>query len=484
LLAIAASLLGLAVSWLLSLHHVGLGVGAHLCPDSAASGCSAVLSSKYAAPFGIPLAYAGVLFHTFALASSLAVLRGSAPWRRVALIWAWVGVLASAALVTLQLTLIRSTCPYCITSAIASLLLLFGVWLAGPRPRAARRGVATTLTSLVLLALSMGALASIATGGSGGGEDLLARFEDRDIRLADMIRDVPEVTESLARSSYEARAAYIRRKLGGLALEADARKLGLTGSQYIAREVDDYINRQELPRIEQTASELSPDDPARRDKIIQTMRSEARDARLEALVDQSLAHYRTQVFLKPPVGRAVSLDPALTDAVHREGPADAPLQLVVFSDLQCPICAHLDETLAALRMKFGDQLAITYRHFPLRNHDQAEPAAVLAECLADTRGAEGFQLLKRTLYARIRSGNDLTPDTLRQDAQSAGLSPDQIDACLSNPDLLARVRKSAQQARDLKFDGAPTLILNNHVLGDAQDEETLEKRLRQELQNQ
>lgn len=481
LLAVAGSVLGLAVSWLLSLHHAGIGAGGRICLDTAHSGCSAVLSSHYAIVLNVPLANLGVLYHTLALASGLATMWGSAPWRRFALVWAWLGVLGSAALILIQLLAIRATCPFCITSGLGCLLFLFGIWLTGPRYRGAGRPVATTLTALILLALAAGALLSLR---SAAQEDLLlARFEDRDIRLSDMARDVPEITEGLARSAYEARSAYIRRKLGGLALEAEGHKAGLTGKQYIAREVDDYVNRQELPRIEKTAAELSPDDTARREKIIQTMLAETREARLESLVDQALQHYRTQVLLKPPVGRSVTLDPQLTDALHREGPANAPLQLVVFSDLQCPICARLDEILASLRMKFGDQLAITFRHFPLRDHDQAEPAAVLAECVADARGPDGFQLFKRTLYTRVRAGGDLNAETLRQDAQSAGLTTDQISACQADETLLARVRKSAQEARDLKIDGAPTLILNNRVLGDFQDEETLEKRLSDALAN-
>lgn len=487
LLAISAALVGLVASWLLSLQHLSLGGfslgGVTFCANTAASGCSSVLSSKYASILGIPLAYAGVLYHSVALAACLAALRGNSAARRTALVWALAGAVASAVFVALQFLVIHASCPLCLTSAAACLLQLLGLSLTSARSFRPSRALAAFLTALLLVGLPLGALASLhVSSARRAGDTVLARFEDRDIRLSDMARDLPDVIEGLERATYEARLAYVRRKLGGLALEAEGRKVGLTGKQYIAREVDDYINRQELPRIEATASEMSPGDNIRREKIIQTMLAEARDARLEAVVDQALQHYRTATLLAPPAGRVVELDPTFATPAHRDGPADAPLQLVVFSDLQCPLCAEMDQTLGKLRMKFGDKLAVTFRHFPLASHDQAENAAVLSEAVADALGPNGFQLFKRGVFARVRDGESLTPELLTREAQSAGLEPAKATDALGDQDLIARVRKSADEARKLRFDGSPVLILNTRVLGNLQDEPSLENRLNTELQ--
>lgn len=67
------------------------------------------------------------------------------------------------------------------------------------------------------------------------------------------------------------------------------------------------------------------------------------------------------------------------------GDSLAPVQLVEFSDLECPACRQFHErTLPALREKFGSAVAVSFVHLPLRRiHRFADQAAHAAECAAD-----------------------------------------------------------------------------------------------------
>jgi protein-disulfide isomerase len=68
---------------------------------------------------------------------------------------------------------------------------------------------------------------------------------------------------------------------------------------------------------------------------------------------------------------------------HRLGAGSAPVTLVVFSDFQCPYCRRFATYLPALRTRFGDNLAIIFRHFPLQYHVLAKVAANAAECAGE-----------------------------------------------------------------------------------------------------
>src|SRR5215207_6305337 len=79
-------------------------------------GCDLVLSSQWATTLGMPTAFWGFLTYT-ALAAIAYVQRVDRHWQ-----YAWTvslfGVLFSAYLTTISLTVLGATCPYCLTSLV------------------------------------------------------------------------------------------------------------------------------------------------------------------------------------------------------------------------------------------------------------------------------------------------------------------------------------------------------------------------------
>jgi len=67
---------------------------------------------------------------------------------------------------------------------------------------------------------------------------------------------------------------------------------------------------------------------------------------------------------------------------HRLGPANAPVQIVVYSDFQCVFAANWCRSCNS-QAEFPNEVTIVYRHFPLTAHPRAFPAAVAAECAAE-----------------------------------------------------------------------------------------------------
>lgn len=53
--------------------------------------------------------------------------------------------------------------------------------------------------------------------------------------------------------------------------------------------------------------------------------------------------------------------------------------LVEYSDFQCPACAYFYLQVKQLQTEFGGDLGFVYRHFPLSQHQYAEPAAIASE---------------------------------------------------------------------------------------------------------
>ncbi len=63
-----------------------------------------------------------------------------------------------------------------------------------------------------------------------------------------------------------------------------------------------------------------------------------------------------------------------------EGPADAWVTIVTFSDFECVFCGSVQTTLATVLPEFGPDVRLVFKHFPLSIHRHARHAAVAAGC--------------------------------------------------------------------------------------------------------
>ena len=61
-----------------------------------------------------------------------------------------------------------------------------------------------------------------------------------------------------------------------------------------------------------------------------------------------------------------------------KGPASAPVTITVFSDFECAYCARLPKILDEVAAEYPDEVRITFKHYPLRSHEFAIPAAQAA----------------------------------------------------------------------------------------------------------
>jgi protein-disulfide isomerase len=115
------------------------------------------------------------------------------------------------------------------------------------------------------------------------------------------------------------------------------------------------------------------------------------------------------------------------------GAANAPVTLVVFTDLQCPFCARAHASLIELERRYGTaRLRVVIKHVPLAGHQGAIPAARVAQAVLALAGrGRFFQYLDRAFahQERIAAGEalllaaelGLDPRPLAQRADSAAI---------------------------------------------------------------
>ncbi len=104
------------------------GDGSVNCIVGASGDCNIVLQSIYSKVLGIPLAYLGLLYYTTILiiVLNLHKKRDIRLWHLLQGIIAF-GFLTSLYLIYLQLGILYTVCPYCMLSAVMSIVMFSGV---------------------------------------------------------------------------------------------------------------------------------------------------------------------------------------------------------------------------------------------------------------------------------------------------------------------------------------------------------------------
>ncbi|MFT3773628.1 MAG: thioredoxin domain-containing protein [Minicystis sp.] len=147
------------------------------------------------------------------------------------------------------------------------------------------------------------------------------------------------------------------------------------------------------------------------------------------------------------------------------GSADALVTLVEFTDYQCPFCFRADDTVRALRDKYGADLRVVLKHEPLPFHKLAEPASELAFEARAQKGDDAYWAVHDLLMAQR---GQLDADDLRDIADEAGLDVDKAMSNVAMRKHAAQLTEDSDLADDVGAGGTPTFFINGRKLVGAQ----------------
>jgi len=153
----------------------------------------------------------------------------------------------------------------------------------------------------------------------------------------------------------------------------------------------------------------------------------------------------------------------------RGGPANAPVLIVGFDDLECPYCAQMHAQLfPALTERYKNQIHIVYRDFPLDQHPWAMRAAVDANCVA-AQSPTGYWNLVDYIHAHaagmggeeksLAKANDTLDSLARDEGKRQKLNVDTLNACITKQDDTA-IKASVKLGESLGVDSTPALFIN------------------------
>jgi len=141
------------------------------------------------------------------------------------------------------------------------------------------------------------------------------------------------------------------------------------------------------------------------------------------------------------------------------GPANAPVTIVEFSDLQCPHCKQAQPTIDRLLTE-EKNVRLVFQSFPLPLHDWATKAAYYADCIGRTNNDAFWKFMQGTydVQGDITAGN--ADEKLKGIADASGAKSAEVAACADKPDTAGRVERSMELGKSLEVTGTPTAFVN------------------------
>ncbi|HVO81197.1 MAG TPA: thioredoxin domain-containing protein [Terriglobales bacterium] len=145
------------------------------------------------------------------------------------------------------------------------------------------------------------------------------------------------------------------------------------------------------------------------------------------------------------------------------GPADAPVTVVEFSDLQCPHCKEAQPILDKLLSEDKD-VRLVFQHFPLPSHNWSGKAAAYADCVGRASNDAFWKFVEGVYAAQAEITASNADEKLTGLADTAGVKGSEIAACAAQPDTTTRVERSLALGKSLDVNSTPTLFINGRKL--------------------
>lgn len=191
---------------------------------------------------------------------------------------------------------------------------------------------------------------------------------------------------------------------------------------------------------------------------------------VEVVVSQALQEWRHQ-----PVDSLELQLEAGVDIDYAKGNPLAPVQIVEFSDLECPACRYFYRVFNELMEEFPGQIHLVHRNFPLDHncnpsmegpmHENACFLALFSRCAGEQ--GRHWEMLD-FIYGLEAIDEQAPPAEVRRalfdEARAQGLDVEGLTECLEAPRQREKLLDDIRTANELGLMSTPTIWINNRRL--------------------
>lgn len=289
---------------------------------------------------------------------------------------------------------------------------------------------------------------------------VVAKIGGKPVRASDLGDDATAAEEkalaTYCREVQRIRTSAVERAIDEQVLTAAAAKENKEMGAYLRDYMESSVPTPSDAEVEafynENKAEGAPELALVKDQVVRVIKDEKAKEAYGTLLEKLRADANVEMSL--PDVRPPATEIPIPEHTPTFGPDDAKVTIVAFSDFECPYCARAVPAIDEVREKYGDEVRVAFRHFPLSFHQNARPAAEYAQCAAEQ---DKFWEMHDAIFANQAQ---LGPEGLKAAAEKAGLDSNSLQACLASDRPGAAIESDLGTGQKVGVQGTPSFYIN------------------------
>ncbi len=173
-----------------------------------------------------------------------------------------------------------------------------------------------------------------------------------------------------------------------------------------------------------------------------------------------------------------------TPTEHKAGKGTTGVTLTEYGDFQCPACGQYYPIVKQIKQKYGDQITVQFRHFPLT---QVHKNAMIAARAAEAAGLQDkFFEMHDLLYENQQTwSTSANPEKIFEDyAAKVAINVEKFKEDLKSDQVNRSIQADLSLAQDKGFSSTPTFEINGKKIENPRSLEDFEKAIDQAIKDQ
>lgn len=155
-----------------------------------------------------------------------------------------------------------------------------------------------------------------------------------------------------------------------------------------------------------------------------------------------------------------AMDIISLDNVPTKGTEGAQISVVEYSDFQCPFCQKGKEMLPEILKEYDGKVSISYKQYPLPNHNWAMKASIASLCAYEQGNDKFWAFHDKVFDNQKKIKLESADETFNGYAKEIGLNTTEFDKCVASDEMAARVKAEMAEAQAIGVNSTPTFVVN------------------------